>query len=191
MMKRVAITGGIGSGKSAVTAILRSLGAKVIVADEINARLLNDPEYIEHIRNRFPCAVHNNVINRKELADIVYHDEAKREELMSLAHPRIFKRMFEEGVCSELSFYEIPLFTKTPFSFDEIWFVNAPMPLRVERIVHRDKVTEDLAKRVIDLQEGESVLLEKADFVIENVGNLDALRESVKGRYYSILKQLS
>ena len=187
-MARIAIVGGIGSGKSAVTEILRSFGARVIVADEVNARLLNDPEYIELIKNRFPTAVHNNVINKKELAAIVYSDESKREELMALAHPRIFKLMFDErDGWGEVVFYEIPLFTKTPFRFDEIWFVNASLAERIKRIVDRDGVSTDRARRVIELQKDESDLRQKADIVIENDGDIESLGETVKVLYYSTL----
>ena len=56
MMVRIAICGGIGSGKSAVTSILRDLGAKVVVADEINAALLSDSDYVREVSNTFPTS---------------------------------------------------------------------------------------------------------------------------------------
>ena len=116
-MFRVAICGGIGSGKSAVTSILRDLGADVVVADEVNAELMTDPLYVEKINHIFPSVVHNHCINKKELASIVYRDEKKRRALMDLAHPLIYERMFAKYKESKLVFYEIPLFSESAFTF--------------------------------------------------------------------------
>ena len=191
MMVRIAICGGIGSGKSAVTSILRDLGAKVVVADEINAALLCDSDYVREISNTFPTVVHNNVINKKELAEIIYRDEGQRRVLMAIAHPRIYERMFACYPDEEIVFYEIPLLSETPYSFDRVWFVNADLESRVRRIVARDAVEEGRARRIIALQEGESSLAADADVVIENMGDMSSLRERVKCEYYSILRQFS
>ena len=188
---RVAICGGIGSGKSLVTKILRSLGAKVVVADEVNAELLSDPDYVVLIENTFPSVVHNKVINKKELADIIYRDETKRRLLMSLAHPRIFERMFAKYPNSSLVFYEIPLLSDSERSFDRIWFVFSDTAIRVPRIVRRDGVSEEYALRVIDIQRGEEKLRKVADDVIDNNGDIDVTCRKVKTLYYSILSQLS
>ncbi len=188
---RIAIGGGIGSGKSKVSAILRSLGAKVVVADEVNAELLSDPEYVSLIENTFPTVVHNKVINKKELADIIYRDEAKRRLLMDLAHPKIYDRMLSKYPGEALVFYEIPLLSEGARSFDRIWFVVADVESRVRRIVLRDSVTEERARRVIELQQGEERMREIASDLIDNSGDLDALCEKVKDLYCSILSQIS
>ena len=188
---RIAISGGIGSGKSAVTAILRSLGACVVVADEVNAELLRDKDYIDLIENTFPCVVHNKVINKKELADLVYNDEEKRALLMRLAHPRIFERMFSAYPEAKVVFYEIPLLSKTDVCFDKVWFVYSDRDVRVRRIVERDSVSDEMAYRLISLQREEDLLREKADVVIDNSGTTEDLCQTVKARYCSILKQLS
>ncbi len=188
---RVAISGGIGSGKSQVTKILRALGACVVVADEVNAGLLCDKEYIDLIENTFPTVVHNKVINKKELADLVYNDESKRALLMSIAHPRIFERMFSAYPEEKVVFYEIPLLSKTDVSFDIVWFVYSDRTLRLRRIAERDNVSKERAARVMSLQREEDLLREKADVVIDNSGTIDDLCQTVKALYYSILEQLS
>ena len=184
---KVAISGGIGSGKSAVTRILRELGAKVVVADEVNASLLTEKDYIEKIKNRFPAVVHNNVINKKELAAIIYRDEGERRALMEIAHPIIFRRMLSLYPDEALVFYEIPLLSESPIRFDRIWYVDAPLSDRVKRISIRDEVDREYAERIISLQVGEDRFLSIADAVINNHGDLDALKECVKREYYSIL----
>ena len=188
---RIVIAGGVGSGKSAVTKILRDLGAKVVVADEVNSELLKEPEYVCLIENTFPTVVHNKVINKKELAALVYRDEEKRRTLMDLAHPRIFDRMLAAYPHESLVFYEIPLLSKSNIRFDQIWFVCADPAVRVARIMNRDGVSKERAERVLLLQREEESFLTRADVVIKNDGNLDALCENVKTLYYSILNQNS
>ena len=188
---RIVIAGGIGSGKSVVTRILRELGAKVVVADEINAELLLDPSYIDLIEHNFPDVVHNKVIDKRALAEVVYHDERQRRVLMDLAHPRIFERMFSMYPEEKVVFYEIPLLSETKAHFDQVWYVYSDPDVRASRIVSRDGVTKEYANRLILLQRGEDLLCEKADIVIENNADADSLCEKVKGLYYSILDQLS
>lgn len=184
---RIAIAGGIGSGKSLVTKFLRELGAKVVVADEVNSELLKDPEYVALIAHNFPSAVNNNGINRKELASIVYSDEGKRQLLMSLAHPRIFVKMLSAYPESKVVFYEVPLLAKSKALFDQVWFVDADVDSRIARVVARDNVTEAYAKRVIELQKGEDTMRDKATCVISNKAGIEELREQVKALYCSIL----
>ena len=190
-MLRIALAGGIGSGKSFVTHILRDLGAKVVVADEVNAGLLLDPEYIAIISHNFPSVVHNNIIDKKELAAIVYHDEGKRRLLMDLAHPRIYQRMLSAYPRENVVFFEIPLLSESRIKFDQVWYVDADVETRIARIVARDNVSEEYAGNVISLQKGEAVLRDKATCVIQNNGSAAALRKQVKALYCSILRQFS
>ena len=190
-MTRIAICGGIGSGKSAVTAILRELGAKVVVADEVNAALMNEPAYVTAIRNIFPTVVHNNIINKKELAQIIYRDEGKRQALMDLAHPLIFERMFAAYPNDDLVFYEIPLFSKCAVSFDAIIYLDADEDVRIHRIVERDGATEERAKRILSLQKEEGDCKQRATFVLSNNGAFADLSKSVKQLYCYILEHFS
>lgn len=188
---KIAIAGGIGSGKSAVTAILRSLGAKVVVADEINKELLTDPSYISLLANYFPDCVHNNVINKKELAACVYRDEGKRKELMAISHPKIMQRMLSLYPDCDLVFYEIPLLSEVDYPFDLVWYLACDESTRVARIVNRDQIDPKLAKHIIHLQKGEENVAARADLVIRNQGDLNALRELVTQEYCSILRKFS
>ena len=190
-MLRVAISGGIGSGKSAVTAILRSLGAKVVVADEVNAALLLDPSYVDRIADIFPSAVHNHSIDKKELASIVYGDESKRRLLMDVAHPLIFDRMFAAYSDEPIVFYEVPLLSECRDRFDLVWYVDAEEGDRVRRIMDRDGVSEERAKRVVFLQRAEDSIRDTADVVISNRYDPDDLRKTVTEQYYLILKRFS
>ena len=190
-MTRIAICGGIGSGKSAVTAVLRELGAKVVVADEVNAALLTEPSYVASVGNIFPTVVHNNVINKKELARIIYQDEGKRQALMDLAHPLIFERMFFLYPEEAIVFYEIPLFSKCSVKFDATIYLDADEEVRIGRIVARDGIDREQVKRILTLQKSELDCMAGASFVLCNNGELEDLGRSVKDLYYYILEHFS
>ena len=191
MMKRIAICGGIGSGKSMVSKILRENGAFVVSADEVNAELLREEGYIARIKSIFPEVVHNNVINKKELAELIYRDERCRAKLMELSHPIIFERMLEKAAGKDVAFFEIPLMSECTISFDSIWFVSAAMQDRVKAIVRRDGVSEDYAKRVISLQSNEDRIADRADVILRNEYDPRSLAEAVKAQYCSILRHFS
>lgn len=190
-MIKIAICGGIGSGKSVVTSLLRELGAKVIVADEINAALLKEKEYQIKIGELFPEVVHNNVVDKKLLASIVYQNEDDRERLMRIAHPIIFDRMRSQSEGYDLVFFEIPLMARCPIRFDSIWYLSTDTDLRVQKIMARDNVTEERARRIIDLQLEELELMDKADVIIKHNYCYEELKEKVKGVYCSILRRFS
>ena len=190
-MKKIAICGGIGSGKSMVSAVLRESGAFVVSADEVNAELLQEKEYIALIENTFPQVVHNNQINKKELARLIYSDEKSRERLMELSHPLIFDRMLRKAEGEDIVFFEIPLLTKCPIRFDSIWYVSASVEKRIVAIVRRDGVSEEYARKVMSLQSDEDKLVERADVVLVNDYDEGRFVAQVKLQYCSILSQFS
>ena len=191
MMKKIAICGGIGSGKSMVSRILRDRGAFVVSADEVNAEMMLDKNYIDVIAHTFPQVVHNNQINKKELARLIYNDEPSRTKLMQISHPIIFDRMIEKAKGKELAFFEIPLMSKCPIEFDEIWYVSASKEARISAVVRRDSVSEEFASRLIDLQSDEDKMVDRADVVLENDYHEETFKSRVVSQYCSILSRLS
>ena len=190
-MIKIAICGGIGSGKSMVSKILRESGAFVISADEVNAEMLREQDYISLIRNTFPDVVHNNEINKKELARLIYTDEKSRLKLMEISHPIIFKRMMDRAGNHLIVFFEIPLMSKCDIKFDRIWYVSASMADRVCAIVRRDGVSESFARKVIALQSDEEKMIERADVILVNTYDAVSFAEQIKTAYCSTLRQFS
>ena len=74
MGKKIAVTGGIGSGKSTVLTLLKNLGYPVFSCDEIYREITESQAYVKEIETLFPSCVENGTINRKALAEIVFND---------------------------------------------------------------------------------------------------------------------
>ena len=91
MKKKIAITGGIGSGKSEAIKIIKELGFPVFSCDEIYKEIIFSKEYVQRIEENFPTCVKNGIIDRKELSAIVFANREKRDLLNSLSHPLIME----------------------------------------------------------------------------------------------------
>ncbi|MEG2541428.1 MAG: dephospho-CoA kinase, partial [Clostridia bacterium] len=90
---RIAVIGGVGSGKSEVLNVARAMDIVCLSADEINAEMLTDSSYIKKIAEAFPNAVKDGKVDKGELATEIFSSHAKRQKLNSIAHPEIMKRI--------------------------------------------------------------------------------------------------
>lgn len=177
-----AITGTIGSGKSAVTAILKELGCSVISCDEVNAELLGEREYLSVLENNFPGVVKDGILDKKALSKRIFNNEEERKKLNSLSHPRIMERV--KQIASSMNgdvFVEVPLLAEsgTEIYFDRIWVVRAPENIQITRVAERDGISLDEARIIYEIQ------CKRADLtvpvtVIENNSGIDELRRAVK-----------
>ena len=91
--KRIAVTGGIGSGKTEFCSILNKMGFPVFSCDEIYAELLRDKDYLSVLERKFPTYFADGILNRERLARTVFSDEKARKELEKIAHPRIMSEL--------------------------------------------------------------------------------------------------
>lgn len=184
---RIAIIGGIGSGKSEVLSVARELGLPTLSADEINAELLEDAEYVSQIAQVFPKTVKRGKIIRPKLAQIVFSDKEARDKLNAIAHPRILERI--EADRRDPLVVEMPLIVECGAQrlFDEIVFVYTPLELRKERLaVGRGMFRAQVESR-ISAQVGDEVLQVLATRVIDNSSTLYELRKNA----IELLKQLT
>ncbi len=187
----VAVCGGIGSGKSAVTAVLRSLGAYTLSADAINAELFEKPDYLIKLAELFPEAFRGGCADKRKIREIIFGDEKRRKALNALAHGEIMSEIARRSAGKETVFVEVPLLgeLKNAELFDRICFVRAPRDVRVERIIARDGVSAEQAESALEIQRGEEELEKTADFVIDNTSGLEELGEAVKKMYAECLKK--
>lgn len=172
---RIAIIGGIGSGKSEVLKVARNMSYACLSADEINNELLRTPEYIAQIQAAFPTCVKDGVVDKKELARIVFSDADKRKELNSIAHPRIMQKI---AACDKSPLVcELPLFIEGgDTAFDEVVLVATSLARRVKRLKGRGLSTKDALAR-IRAQVSNRALKRYATVVITNNSSVETLRE--------------
>lgn len=178
--QRVVVAGGIGSGKSTVTAALSELGWSVIIADHVGHEVLMEPDVIEAVAARWPAAITNGEVSRSALAEVVFASPAERVALEGITHPRIvgrIERWIETSV--EPLAVEISVLKVADPRWGPVVIVNAPRPLRRERALERGMAAADVEARMA-AQPSDSELLAAAHVVIDNQGTLEDLGESVR-----------
>lgn len=185
----IAVTGGVGSGKTAVIEILNSFGANILCADEINKDIMKKPEYIKKIDKLFKGVVVDGVIDRIALAKKVFYDARAMKKLNDLAHPEIADEIMKRvKKMSGAVFIEVPLLVESNMQdmFDKIWLVKAGKELRLKRLLMRDSISEEYAKRIMASQVTDKIRLKYATDVIENNGNEINLYNRVEELYKSL-----
>ncbi len=174
----IAITGGIGSGKSTATEILSQYG-DVVSCDKINAELLSDPSYLASLNKLFPQCFGNDGFDRRKMAQLIFSDEEARKRLNGISHPMILKKLSEKlkDCKKEVVFIEVPLLKGTAFEscFSEIIVVTASKEKKLERIEKRDNVDRDLAEKKIASQESDLTFKNATVYYIDNSGTMDDL----------------
>jgi dephospho-CoA kinase len=174
-MKRIGLTGGIGSGKTTVAKLLSVLGFPVYNSDERAKIITNtNPNILLKIRELFGDRVFNSngELNRLELGQIVFSDANKLQILNSIIHPEVaidfenwIKHQHAKIVFKEAAIiFELSLEKR----LDQVWVISAPDDMRIERVVSRSDISEEEVKERMKRQLPQSDIIEKADFVIIN-----------------------
>lgn len=184
---KIAVTGGIGSGKTTVCNILNKFGFKVVSCDDVYKQI-PDQVLKAVLEKQFPAAVNNDKIDKKKLAQIVFNDKAKLEKLNSLTHPLIMKEVFKAMEEQNILFAEVPLLFESGYDkyFDKIIVVKRDLNQRIESIIKRDDLSKNAVKKRISSQINYEIEDFAKYYVIHNDGNIDKLREEV----FRVLKEL-
>ena len=190
MSKKIAITGGIGSGKSTVSNILRDKGYPVYSCDEIYAELTNSKSYINEIAKAFPAAVKQGEIDKKSLAEIIFTNEQERLRLNKIAHPLIMQTLLKQMNQDEnqIVFAEVPLLLEGNFEnlFDQTIVVLRNQEDRIRSICARDGISPEKARERLNAQfdydniESKNRLQKIGAIFIENKGDFSALEHCVE-----------
>jgi dephospho-CoA kinase len=192
---RIALTGGIGSGKSTVARLLDAKGAVVVDADAI-ARTVVEPgePALAEIREAFgPDVIDpSGRLDRAALAGIVFADPDALARLNAITHPRIAARSAEliaAAPSGAVIVYDMPLLVEQGpqalDGWDAILVVDAPDDARLERLVARGLDRDDALKRM-GAQATRQERLAAADHVIDNSGDPAALERAVDGLWRSL-----
>ena len=175
----VAITGGIGSGKSYVSAMLEERGIPVYNADTESKRLtLSNAE----IRNKLIALLGeeiyaNGELNKPMLASYLFASTENAVRINGIIHPVVkedFKRWLTNHTEKEITALESAILYEAGFedSVDTVLVVFAPRELRLERAMKRDKATREQIEARMDAQMDEEEKCRRADFVVYNDGSL-------------------
>lgn len=182
------ITGGIGSGKSTVSSILRDKGLLVLDADEISKKVTEPGgKAIPAIAEEFgPRAVGaGGVMNRKAVSQIVFSDKKRLDTLSSIVHRYVFEEM-EEQVQKEREkgtkcvVLDVPIpVTRFTDMCNQIWVVTCDKEVRLARLAKRG-LEKDEANRRIDMQMSDDEYCSLGDFTIDNSWDLEDLNDKVE-----------
>ena len=193
---RVAVTGGIGSGKSTALAFLGELGAAVLSSDDVVHRIYTDPAIQDALRRRFGMGVVDGTrVNRAMLGRLVFEDREALDWLERLTHPHV-RRVVEEWALAhehapqppELLAVEVPLLFESGLmieEFDCVLLITAPRDVRLERVAA--KLTPEEFERRATRQLSEAEKADRSDFVFENTGSRRRMREFIAETYAAIL----
>lgn len=180
----IGITGGVGCGKSTVMKLLEEqYQAKVLVADELGHQAMKpgNPVY-ERVRETFGESIlqGDGQIDRKRLANVIYGDDRKREQLNAIVHPYVLNRIRqtladwreEPLVCLETAL----LFETGCHTFcDEVWCIVTERQIRIQRLMEVRGYTREKAEAIMNVQLPEEEWIRRSDVCIENNGDLDQL----------------
>ncbi len=193
-MLTIGLTGGIGSGKSAVTDILQGLGVPVIDADRVAREVVAPGEAaLEAISNHFGASVlsDDGSLDRRALRAIVFRDPEARHTLETILHPLIRQRMRQQldRLSAPYAVLAIPLLVETgqTDSVDRVLVVDCEPSVQIQRICARDKITGDQARAILEAQVDRETRLAVADDIIDNSGTLEQLEPRVLAVHHRYL----
>lgn len=193
MTKYIALTGGIGCGKSVVSKIFASLGVPVYDSDSRAKQLMESNDFIREslirlLGNQVYCGTK---LQRKVMADAIFSDSSMCEKVNNIVHPQVWldyklwsdKKNVVFTIMETALLYESNLYK----NFDRVITVFASDEIRVKRVLQRDLCDVEEVFRRIKNQTSNEIAIQKADFIIENN---DTFVISQVMNVYNELKQL-
>ena len=178
-MKRkvIAITGGIGSGKSTVARILREMGYKTVDCDVLAKEIADEAAVVSAVEQLLGSeSVTNGAINRPKVREMVFADDNLLQQYNAIFHGRVRERLSAlVEQTSEPLFVEIAVIDAFEFDFDEVWLVECQQKTRIERVTARDGVSSDNATSIMSRQRYGG----KYTRVLVNNGSLDELKQQI------------
>lgn len=184
--KKIALIGGIASGKSVVSGIMSELGAYIIDADVVAREVVaHGTDGEKKLIKAFPTCVVDGAVDRRKLRELVFSDKTMLEKLNGITHPLIKKRIAalisgSDGV--SVTVMPLPFDLK---NYDVVVSVYAPPLKRINRLVLRDNISMQTAQSMISAQWSDQKMLTSSDFVFVNDGDLTKIRAAVEEWWHS------
>ncbi|KGA03838.1 hypothetical protein GM49_0200 [freshwater metagenome] len=192
-MIKVALTGGIGSGKSAAGDFFEDLGAVVVDADQLARDVIErgTDGFDELVATFGDEILTNGILDRSKLGQVVFSDPGARKTLEAIIHPRVaeaFDEIVEVSPEDAVIIYQIPILveTKGQDRFDYVITVEASLENRISRLKSRGLKGYEIEAR-IKVQATDEQRAEIADLIFKNDGDLDSLLRQVENVYEDVL----
>ncbi|MGC4029903.1 MAG: dephospho-CoA kinase [Steroidobacteraceae bacterium] len=191
---RVALTGGIASGKSTVAALFQALGAGLIDTDLIAREIVlpGSPAFDEIVARFGPGVLApGGALDRARLRDLVFRDAAARADLEAITHPKIHAEVARRSREAQEPYLlvAVPLLAETGTAkhYDRVLVVDAPPAAQQLRLMQRDRIDADAAARMLAAQASREARLSLADDVIRNEGDISRLAGQVEALHKTYL----
>lgn len=187
-LKKVAITGYLSSGKTVVSSFFLEYDSFIINADKLVHEILSSSQpHIDKVISLFGDGIHDNgLLNRSKIADIVFSDPEKLEQLEQIIHPEIKNKiitMFHKEQSQNYSFFvvDFPLLYKVGMQswFDVVIAVTAPKEKRRQFFLQKGFSDKQFDLRSQALINHDQAIM-KADFILTNDGSIEALKQQTK-----------
>lgn len=192
------LTGGIASGKSTVSKILRKMGAEVVDADRVAKEVSGRRDIIEKLVEVFGGEILQSgkgtgekVINRDKLREVVFKEKENVKKINNIIHPQVIE-VFEErrkaSLPDEIIIFDIPLLFEAGLEYlcDKVLVVSVSKKTQIKRVMARDRGSVETAENIIKNQMSCEEKEERADYIIRNDRGIRELKEEVARVYEKI-----
>lgn len=192
---RIALTGGVASGKSTVARLFQALGARLIDTDQVSREVVaaGSPT-LARLVERFGAQIlqGDGALDRARLRDIVFSDPAARAQLEAITHPAIRSRVAELSAQAggPYQIIAVPLLveTGTQRNYDRVLVVDCSPELQLQRLMVRDGLSPEQARRILEAQASRAARLAAADDVLVNESDAAALTPQVQALHHQYLQ---
>jgi len=185
-MKRIGISGGIGSGKTFISNIFKENNYKIFNSDLVARDILNNDK---SIRNKIISSFGNdsydlNGLNRDYISDLIFNSEEKRFKLNKIVHPRVYLKYIDflkinpdhNSIIESALLHQTESFGLNDFNI----IITCPIEKRVERVILRDKTNINLVNKIIESQVDYQSIIKDFDYHIVNLDKEKTYKEVIK-----------
>lgn len=166
----IGLTGGIATGKTSVSNFLKELGFTIICADELIKNIYAQDETIKLIKSNYPQVINNNKINFTQLRELFFNNIDIQNKIETYLYSKLDKEFHKQKLPNDFVIYDAPVLFEKDLDklVDSSICVYAPYNIQLDRLLKRDHISMDSAKRILDAQLSIEDKKKRSDYVIDN-----------------------